>query len=193
MDATPTAAVVAHDLAVGSAVVWLVLEIRQGTNRRPEGQAADRGSRTVLRVAYLGGFLVAVALRHVAAGAMHAPVATAWVGLALLWAGIALRLWSFRTLGRYFTFTVQTSPDQPVITDGPYRLVRHPSYLGVLLAVTGFGFLLGNWFSLVVVVAATTAGLVFRIRVEEAALEAELGDAYRAYAATHRRLVPLIW
>jgi isoprenylcysteine carboxyl methyltransferase (ICMT) family protein YpbQ len=41
---------------------------------------------------------------------------------------VALRGWSFAALGQYFTFTVMVSSDQPVVTAGPYRVLRHPSY-----------------------------------------------------------------
>ena len=57
----------------------------------------------------------------------------------------SLRLWSFHTLGRYFTLTIQTSSDQPVIADGPYRLIRHPSYAGLLLIIMAVGLFIGNW------------------------------------------------
>jgi len=96
-------------------------------------------------------------------------------------------------LGRYFTFTVQTSSDQPVISDGPYRLIRHPSYAALLLIVMAVGLLMGNWLSLVCLTAAVAGGFVFRIRVEERALMHNLGDGYRDYATTHKRLVPFIW
>ena len=111
----------------------------------------------------------------------------------LFWTGIALRLWSFHTLGRYFTFTVQTSRDQPVIVAGPYRLIRHPSYAGLLLVLTAVGLFIGNWWSLMWLTGIIAAGLVFRIRVEERALSRNLGDRYRRYAETHKRLVPFIW
>src|SRR5258708_8466046 len=108
-------------------VVWFLLELRQGLTRRSEAVRADRGSLMVLRAAYVGGALIAIAAERVLPAAAIRPESLgAWLGLAFLWSGIAMRLWSFRTLGRYFTFTVQTSSDQPVITDGPYRFVRHP-------------------------------------------------------------------
>jgi protein-S-isoprenylcysteine O-methyltransferase Ste14 len=72
-------------------------------------------------------------------------------------------------------------------------VIRHPSYAGILLAVVGLGFYLGNWLSLIVLVTAITVAIVYRIRVEERALVGELGDAYRVYAATHKRLVPYVW
>ena len=175
-------------------VVWLVLEVRQGTRRRPEGVPADQGSRPILRLALIAGALVAILLRRLAPGAAIRPTAAwDWVGLVILWLGVGLRVWSFRTLGRYFTFTVQTSADQPVITAGPYRVVRHPSYAGMLLAVIGLGIFIGNWWSLVGLTAVALAGVVFRIRVEERALLQDLGRDYREYAATHKRLVPFIW
>jgi len=148
----------------------------------------------VLRASYLGGALVAiVAERAVAAAAIQPESLAAWLCLIFLWCGIAMRFWSFRTLGRYFTFTVQTSTDQPVITDGPYRFVRHPGYTGILLAVTGLGFLFGNWLSVACIVFAVMAGLVYRIRVEERALLQTLGARYSDFAATRKRLVPLVW
>jgi protein-S-isoprenylcysteine O-methyltransferase Ste14 len=117
----------------------------------------------------------------VASTATIRPAAVAgWVGLGLLWCGISLRFWSFRTLGQYFTFVVQTSADQPVITEGPYRTIRHPSYAGLLPVVMGVGLLIGNWWSLVALTVATTCGLVFRIGVEERALLHHLGNDSRS-------------
>jgi protein-S-isoprenylcysteine O-methyltransferase Ste14 len=175
-------------------VAWFILELRQGLTRRSEAVTADRGSLMVLRAAYVGGALVAIwAERALPAAAIRPEALGSWLGLVFLWSGIALRLWSFRTLGRYFTFTVQTSNDQPVITAGPYRLVRHPGYTGLLLAIVGVSFFFGNWVSTVCLAVAATAGLMYRIRVEERALLQTLGDRYRDYAATRKRLVPLVW
>ena len=125
---------------------------------------------------------------------MHPTDVIAWAGLAVLWCGIALRVWSIRTLGRYFTFTVQTSTDQPVITTGPYRVLRHPAYTGLLLALIGIAILTTrNWLSLLVLIPFVVVGLIYRIQVEERALLQDLGDTYRSYTATHKRLIPYIW
>ena len=190
----PTLPQATRILLVVTAAVWLALELRQSTNTRSEAVRTDRGSRMVIRVAGLVGIVGAVVARRADPGAVigNGPV-VAWVGLVVLWCGISLRFWSFRTLGRYFTFTVQTSADQPVITDGPYRVIRHPSYAGILLAVVGVGLMSQNWWSLVALLAAVTAGVVYRITVEERALNQELGDRYRRYAATRKRLLPYVW
>ena len=108
-------------------------------------------------------------------------------------AGAALRVWSFHALGRYFTFTVKVSSDQPVISNGPYRVLRHPGYAGGLLAIAGIGLVNGNWVSLATIVLLWLGIIVWRIRVEERALLTALDGRYRAYAAQHKRLVPLVW
>ena len=183
----------ARVLLIGTGALWLLLEVRQGLQHRPDAVTADQGSRPFLRVAAMVGAIGAVVAAKTVAAVIASPATTAWIGLAFLWCGVALRVWSFRTLGRYFTFTVQTSDDQPVITDGPYRFVRHPSYAAILLAVIGLGVLINNWVSLVILAAAVAVGLAFRIRVEERALFEALGDDYRGYAATHKRLIPYLW
>jgi protein-S-isoprenylcysteine O-methyltransferase Ste14 len=180
-------------ILVGTAAIWVVLELRQSLTRRAEAVKADWGSEVLFRLIVASGALVAGVLSGVAAATIRPAAAAEWIGLVLLWFGISLRLWSFHTLGRYFTFTVQTSSDQPVIASGPYKLIRHPGYAGLLLVVMAVGLLIGNWLSLVCLTVAVAGGLVFRIRVEERALMQNLGDRYRDYATTHKRLVPFIW
>jgi protein-S-isoprenylcysteine O-methyltransferase Ste14 len=183
-----------HGLLVVTAVIWLLLEVRQSANRRPEGIKADRGGGFAVRFSVLvGAGLAILASRSVPGTTIGPNTVTAWIGLCILWCGIAVRLWSFQTLGRYFTFTVQTSSDQPVITSGPYRIIRHPGYAGALVAAIGIGLVIGNWLALLVLTVAVACGLVLRIRVEERALLRELGSNYQNYADTHKRLVPYIW
>jgi protein-S-isoprenylcysteine O-methyltransferase Ste14 len=106
---------------------------------------------------------------------------------------VALRGWSFAALGQYFTFTVMVSSDQPVVTAGPYRVLRHPSYTGILLACMGVGLAAANWAGLAAITLLPLAILLWRIHIEENALLATLGDRYRTYASHHKRLVPLVW
>ncbi len=181
-------------ILVLTAAIWVMLELRQSLARRPEGVKANWGGEVLFRLIVGIGALVAGVLSQVAQSAAIRPAVIAfWIGLILFWCGISLRLWSFRTLGRYFTYTVQTSADQPVITDGPYRVIRHPSYAGLLLLMMGVGLLIGNWWSFLCLTVVIAGGLVFRIRVEERALMQNLGHDYRSYAATHKRLLPFVW
>jgi protein-S-isoprenylcysteine O-methyltransferase Ste14 len=107
--------------------------------------------------------------------------------------GIFVRQWAILTLGRFFTADVRVHPDQTVVERGPYRWVRHPSYSGLLIFFVGFGLALSDWLSVIVLTILPAAGLFVRIRSEERALFAALGEDYRQYAATHRRLFPGIW
>src|SRR5262249_37436528 len=134
--ATMRPAFVGHPVAMalfgGTAAVWIVLELRQVLRRRTEATRTDRGSLVVVRLCVAAGAVLATMALKVTATAF--PTTTVVVGLRLgvMWAGVGLRWWYFRTLGRYFTVTVMTSAHQPVITTGPYRILRHPSYAGLL-------------------------------------------------------------
>ena len=137
--------------------------------------------------------MVNLAPRVVPAATIRPGAVAFAAGLAVLLAGLVLRGWSFKTLGQYFTHTVMVSSDQPVIATGPYRVLRHPSYAGLILAALGVGLASANWAGLAGLMLLSITALLWRIRIEESALTATLGDRYRAYAAQHKRLVPLVW
>jgi len=115
------------------------------------------------------------------------------VGIALMVLGLALRAWSVIVLGRNFTVHVQVREQQPVVDTGPYRVLRHPSYTALLLVCLGIGLALGNWLALLVVVVLPTAAILIRIRVEERALLAGIGEPYRRFMMTRKRLIPWVW
>ena len=96
-------------------------------------------------------------------------------------------------MGRYFAFTVMTSAKQPVITTGPYRVLRHPSDAAILLILAGIGISFGNWLSLASLIFPALIGFINRIHVEEAALSATVGAAYAAYASSRKRIIPFVW
>ena len=114
-------------------------------------------------------------------------------GMVIMIAGVVLRGWSFHALGQYFTAVIKVSPDQLVVTNGPYRLLRHPSYAGGLLAEVGIAVTSANWVSVAVFVVAWVAIIAWRIHIEETALLSVLGAKYRSYASRHKRLIPLLW
>jgi protein-S-isoprenylcysteine O-methyltransferase Ste14 len=175
---------------------WGAMELSQRSNVHREGGTRIGGIAG--RLAFLGCLIAATAVANLtpravpAAAIRPAPVAFA-AGLVILLAGLVLRGWSFKALGQYFTHTVMVSSDQPVIATGPYRVLRHPSYTGVILASIGVGLASANWADLAGVLFFILMPLLWRIHVEENALKATVGDRYCAYAAQHKRLVPLVW
>jgi protein-S-isoprenylcysteine O-methyltransferase Ste14 len=108
-------------------------------------------------------------------------------------AGVVLRQWSVALLGRFFTTDVRLHEGQTVVDTGPYRRLRHPSYTGMLLTFLGLGLALGNWAALLALVVLPAIGLVVRIRSEERVLLAGLGEPYRRFAASRKRLIPGVW
>ena len=115
------------------------------------------------------------------------------VGIVLMIAGIVLRWYAIRTLGRFFTFDVAVDQNHRVVDTGPYRYIRHPAYTGNLLTFVGLGLALGNWASLAVILILSLPGMAYRIRVEEDALATEIGQPYRDYMRRTRRLIPFLF
>jgi protein-S-isoprenylcysteine O-methyltransferase Ste14 len=176
-------------------MAWGMMELAHASNRRDGATRTGGGGRrfAVVPVVIAASVMLYVAPRIAPAAAIRPGAAAFAAGLVVMLGGLVLRGWSIKTLGGYFTGRVMVSSDQPVITAGPYRLLRHPSYTGLLLACAGLGLASANWVAVAAMVLLPLAAVLWRIRAEENALLATLGDRYRAYAARHKRLVPLVW
>jgi protein-S-isoprenylcysteine O-methyltransferase Ste14 len=111
-------------------------------------------------------------------------------GEALIVAGAALRVWAMLTLDRFFTFVVGIADDHRVVQEGPYRVIRHPGYTGAIIAMVGAGVALRNWLAILIMLVVPPLVFAVRIRVEEAALVAALGEEYQDYARRTGGLVP---
>lgn len=165
--------------------------------QRPERGATkrDRGSHVVLFLAVGLGFAAAYTLvGGFPAGTLgwHQPLQF-WIGIALMFSGLAFRWYAIRALGKFFTRDVATRPGQYVVDTGPYRWIRHPSYSGTLLMLLGTGLAMTNWASLLAILAGALMGHAYRVHVEEQVLCRNLGDAYRDYARRTRRFIPFVW
>jgi protein-S-isoprenylcysteine O-methyltransferase Ste14 len=114
-------------------------------------------------------------------------------GVAVLVAGSLLRRHCWRMLGSSFTGDVRASADQEVVTRGAYAILRHPAYAAGVLVNTGVGIALGSWVSAGLLAVGTIAGYIYRMRVEESALLAAIGEPYRQFMSTRKRLIPFIY
>jgi protein-S-isoprenylcysteine O-methyltransferase Ste14 len=177
----------------GSVGAWSLGELVM-SRRQAGGGAASDPSYVAMSAGIALSFLLSFAAASLDAWRLSGGRTwPAVAGICLVWTGIALRVWSIRTLGRFFTYAVTVAGDQRVVRSGPYRALRHPSYTGLLIGVLGIGLALGSWLTLITAVAPPLCAVLIRIRVEEAAMSARLGDEYRDYAAATRRLVPGVW
>lgn len=168
------------------------LRIRGGVRRG--GRPVERWSLAVVLVTVGGGLVAGLRLADWNATKIGFALWPLFVaGLLLMAAGLVVREWAILTLGRFFTVDVRVHAGQTVVERGPYRWVRHPAYTGLLVFLVGIGLAVTNWASLLVLALVPTAGLLLRIRSEERALLAGLGDDYRRFAEGRPRLFPGIW
>jgi protein-S-isoprenylcysteine O-methyltransferase Ste14 len=107
--------------------------------------------------------------------------------------GIFLRQWSIALLGRYFSMLVSVQKGQSIIREGPYRFIRHPSYTGALLTLTGIGLAIQSWGALLVLIVIFCIVYGYRIHIEEKALILHSGKEYAAYMKTTKMLIPFIF
>ncbi len=116
-----------------------------------------------------------------------------WAGVVLFIAGGALRIWPVFVLGRRFSGLVAIQRGHTLVTTGVYRVIRHPSYLGMLVNATGWALAFRSGVGLLLV-ALLMPPLLARIRAEERLLSSNFGAEYDAYRShTTSRLLPGIY
>jgi protein-S-isoprenylcysteine O-methyltransferase Ste14 len=165
---------------IAANLLWLVLE-SPVTFRRPAAPPREIGTLICYGLARM----------TVVGCAVLGPWRSFWLpATVLLAAGVVLRLVSMRTLGRGYSHHVVRTDDHVIVQTGPYRMIRHPAYAGMLLGHAG---LVLCFLSPAAVVAwfALAAALAWRISTEERELLAV--PAYRDYASGKPRLVPGMW
>lgn len=114
----------------------------------------------------------------------------AYIGLSLISAGLIIRWYSIIKLKKAFTVDVSIGQNHKLETGGIYRYIRHPSYLGLLLIMTGFAIGMNSLISLVLTVIPLFISILIRISVEEKLLVEEFGDSYIHYQKTTKKLIP---
>jgi len=172
---------------------WLMIDVIV-VFRLKTGSAENRDHRS-LKLLMIGGpvvYATCIALSYGTMGAMHS-VSLQWIGVAIMVIGIAVRSLAIAQLGRFHTPNVAIRSDHQLKAEGMYAYVRHPSYLGAMIAFFGFALSLGNWLSVIVMMSLTTCLYLYRIKEEEAALADAFGDAFRQYAARTKRLIPWVY
>lgn len=177
--------------------VWLASEVLiliVTRTRSGDGKVSDRGSLVLLWVVICAAMFASGWAPSLLPGGdlRHAPW-IAPVSLSLLIVGLAIRWTAIVTLGRAFSVNVAIHDDQHVHKTGLFRLVRHPSYLGMMIVFLAVGLRLRNWYSVGIAVLLPLAALLYRMHVEEAALTEAFGEEYVDYSRVTKRLVPYIY
>jgi protein-S-isoprenylcysteine O-methyltransferase len=177
-------------LFYGVSEVFISVRLQSKT----QSSATDRGSLrliwSVITVSMIGA---SVAAANFPSAYFGGSSVLYWVGVSVFAFGLALRWYSIRYLGKFFTVDVTVVSGQRVIDTGPYRYVRHPAYTGNLLAFFGLGLCFANAVALLLLAVPIAAVFLYRIHIEERALQHGLGAAYRQYMQRTKRLVPFVF
>jgi protein-S-isoprenylcysteine O-methyltransferase Ste14 len=188
---------IAMRLSLILGMIYFVSEFLLSATRRGRSQTGTKQDRSTLRVLWIVIIASITASLFVAGnwktGALPNRPEFAIVGVTLFALGLVLRWWAIVVLGRFFTVDVVIEKDHEVVERGPFRVVRHPSYTGVLLAFVGWALTLRNWAAILVLLVPIFIAFVRRMNVEEEALRGALGEKYAAYMRRTKRLVPGVY
>jgi protein-S-isoprenylcysteine O-methyltransferase Ste14 len=187
------AAFFAHPARVALALVLAVLAgvaLCADGNLSP-GLREDRGNRWVIGALTLLGLLAAYLPAYTDRKAFWTidGELIRWLGVVLFAAGGALRLWPVFVLGPRFSGLVAIQPGHTLVTSGVYGVIRHPSYLGLLVNALGWVLTFRAGVG-VLLTALMIPPLLARIRAEERLLRTQFGDEYNSYCARTARLIP---
>jgi protein-S-isoprenylcysteine O-methyltransferase Ste14 len=190
------AAFFSHVALIALAIVLFVLSgvaLFSGGNLSP-GEREDRGNRWVLAAFGLIGLLLAYLPAYTDRIDFWTlgGDAVRWLGVVLFAAGGALRIWPVFVLGRRFSGLVAIQPGHTLVTSGIYGVIRHPSYLGLLVGSLGWALAFRSALG-VLLTALLIPPLVARIGAEERLLRTQFGDEYDAYRSRTSRLIPGIY
>ncbi|SRR5213594_2810218 len=185
-----------HPALIALAIVTAILAIVPGFSRgnMSPGVREDRSNRWVLVAFLFIGLLDAYVPAYTdRKGLLTIDGETVrWLGVVLFAAGGGLRLWPVFVLGDRFSGLVAIQSRHTLATDGIYRVIRHPSYLGLLINSLGWALAFRSGAGILLALAMLPP-LLARIRAEEALLEDQFGDEYRSYRARTSRLIPRLY
>ena len=187
-----------YALVFWAVYVWAFLPewkvVQSGRKGLKDADSKDNGSLKVIMAGMWTALLIAYPLAFVKAWSFPQGWWTLLfvAGVLMILLGSLLRRYCFRTLGEFFTGDVKARADQPVISSGPYRLVRHPSYTAGMMMFIGIGLALGSWLSLAILTIATVATYSYRVMIEERALIDTIGEPYKAYMKERKRFIPFV-
>jgi len=150
----------------------------------------DRGSGALIIFTVFVSIILALSLGYARVGPL--PDWVFYPGIFLMLLGVLVRQWAIAVLGRFFSLTVRVAEDHQVVVRGPYRLVRHPSYTGVLITFIGLALAVQSSGALLVLLAVFGVSYGYRMRVEERVLLSELGHDYAEYMKRTKRLIPFL-
>jgi protein-S-isoprenylcysteine O-methyltransferase Ste14 len=183
-------------LGLGFAVAWQAFDSPEGIRGGKGREDKLVGRQSVIRIAitlllFLALLLLPLADRR-GIGALSDAPAIRWIGLVLFGLGIGFVFWSGVSLGKLYSGDVTLQDDHHLVTNGPYRWVRHPRYTGSILMGFGLSLTFNSWIGLVA--SMILIGVVlYRIKDEEALMKEAFGKEWEVYCERTHRLIPFVY
>lgn len=179
---------VVDDVIVGVwAVFWLYWLVAAADAKRARWRW---GRFAVVRVAMAVLVIVLIRSKAFSGTQLTSDPWREGVGLAVLLGGLAVAVWARVSLGSNWGMPMSQKEDPELVTSGPYRRVRHPIYLGILLAMAGTAVATG-WY-LFAAVGLLLAYFSYSARMEEKYMTGQFPDAYPAYMQATKMLIPFV-
>jgi len=182
-------------------VVVPPMQIAAAVLLRQGGTGRGVGEKTVERQRIAARLMLALSLAIVGAGPYCDRRGIAvfpdndlcrYAGLALYVLGFVVMIWATAYLGKQFSIQVTIQQNHQLVTDGPYRFLRHPRYFGILVFLAGFSLLFRSWLALILVTAMAMV-LAWRIHDEELLMKRTFQAEWETYSQRTRRLIPFVF
>ncbi|MBZ0321136.1 MAG: isoprenylcysteine carboxylmethyltransferase family protein [Anaerolineae bacterium] len=191
---------VEHPARVGYILMTILLQIIVVLKFPNVGRTGGKGTKLVRQqqIAVLLLQIISLAMVIVVPATDHhdiaiiRPDAVRYLGLLIYPLGFLIMNWSEYSLGKQFSVQVTIQEGHQLITNGPYRMLRHPRYLGIILMNLGLALTFAAWVGLGIV-AVLMGVLLWRIHDEEILMQQEFGAEWDAYAKTSWQLIPYLY
>jgi protein-S-isoprenylcysteine O-methyltransferase Ste14 len=170
----------------------VVINMRKRSAMIPGARRHDRGSLAVIWIVVTLSFTIGFSLAHNLKWSFTNCLFGS-LGMLLYIGGMIVRWISVIQLDKAFTVDVAFTPGQELKTDGMYRIVRHPSYLGAFMVITGVAIGMNSILSFLIVTIPVFVAFAYRIKVEETFLIRNFGEKYRDYSDKTRKLIPFVY
>jgi protein-S-isoprenylcysteine O-methyltransferase Ste14 len=156
----------------------------------------DKGSAIINGIVFIVSIsliVVSPIMNYYKIGLIEISILFNIIGLLITVLGIILRMAAVKTLGKYFTRTLEKTENQQLITNGVYKYLRHPGAAGNMTSFFGLAVSTGNYISIIFVTVMISVAYIYRIKVEEEMLIEIFGDEYKKYQKKTKRLIPFLY
>ncbi len=197
LSSVPSASKTPVLVGLAGLVLWALAErwLYAVKLRQSKGSSRDQGSFPLLSLAWYSAVIFSLLDAVWFRWSTIAPALSVvqFVGVPFVALGLMMRVVARLTLGKEFSPVVQTTDSHKLVTTRVYGIIRHPAYLGTLCLLLGFPFCFGSIIGLGLGAIVGVPVLIYRIQVEEQALQAWFGEEYKEYSKTTSRLIPYLW